>query len=102
MIADFLILKRVVSDWIDAHLDHTCIFDREDQTPWILAIAEANSELGRPVYWIEGPPSAERIAIEVFDVFGALLRERCGVELERIEVWETPSCSAQVDRHAAD
>ena len=54
----------------------------------------ANAEAGRPVYWMEEPPTAENMVAELAEVSAALLAST-GVEVVRIRLWETPNCSSE-------
>lgn len=86
-------VKAVVGQWILANLDHTAIFDRADADPRVGAIADLNAEMGKPAYFLDGPPTAERIVLELSRVLGPMLAE-LGVSLLSIRLWETPNCSA--------
>ncbi|MDR3514165.1 MAG: 6-carboxytetrahydropterin synthase [Caulobacteraceae bacterium] len=92
-VIDFGVVKRVVGDWILANLDHTAIFDRRDADPRVGAVVALNAEMGKPAYFLDGPPTAERIVLELSRVLGPMLAE-LGVTLLSIRLWETPNCSA--------
>ncbi len=93
-IIDFGVVKELVGGWIDQHWDHTAILMLGDDDPACVAVAASNEAHGRPVYWMDVPPTAENIVAELARVAGALLAER-GVELVRIRLWETPNGSAE-------
>ncbi len=92
-IIDFGVIKAIVGAWIDERWDHTALLMRGDEDPVIQAVARSNAAHGRPVYWLERPPTAENIAAELARVAAELLAHT-GVTLTRIRVWETPNCSA--------
>ncbi|MBN2799723.1 MAG: 6-carboxytetrahydropterin synthase [Deltaproteobacteria bacterium] len=92
-VIDFGVVKELVGGWVDREWDHTAILMRGDPEPAIQAIAEANERLGRPVYWLDAPPSAENIVAELARVANELL-EGTGVEVVEIRLWETPNGSA--------
>ena len=92
-IIDFGVLKERVGGWIDSHWDHTAILMKGDTDPACQAVAALNADAGRPVYWMEGPPTAENIVAELADVSKKLLAST-GVEVVRIRLWETPNGSA--------
>ena len=90
-IIDFGVLKTVVGAWIDAHFDHTAVFFRDDAQ--VAAIADLNAEMGRPVYWLDTPPTAEGLVAELARIIPLLLAPH-GIDLQAIKLWETPNCWA--------
>ncbi len=93
-VLDFGVVKSLVGGWIDANWDHTAILQRDDPEPAVRAIAESNARFGRPVYWMDAPPTAECMAIELARVARELLAPT-GVQLVRLRLWETPNGSAE-------
>ena len=93
-VVDFGVVKQRVGGWIDSHWDHTAILMRDDPDPACQAIVAANADAGRPVYWMEAPPTAENMVAELARVAGKLLAST-GVEVVRIRLWETPNCSSE-------
>ena len=93
-IIDFGVVKALVGGWIDDHWDHTALIMRGDPDPATEAIAASNADKGRPVYWMDNPPTAENIVAELARVAGDLLEPK-GVEVVRIRLWETPNGSAE-------
>jgi len=93
-IIDFGVVKHVLGGWIDAHWDHTGILMRGDDDPACQAVAAANEAHGKPVYWLDAPPTAENIVGELARVAVNLLSPH-GVEVVHIRLWETPNCSAE-------
>ena len=91
-VVDFGVVKQRVGTWIDDRWDHTAILMRDD--PEAAPIAETNARLGRPVYWLDGHPTAENIVAELARVASRLLADT-GVTVVRIRLWETPNCSAE-------
>jgi 6-pyruvoyltetrahydropterin/6-carboxytetrahydropterin synthase len=83
MVLDFTDIKRVISTWIDEHLDHRMILNRSD--PAVPAL----QELGEPMYLIDANPTAENIARLIYD-FGAA----AGFPILDVQLWETPRCYA--------
>ena len=92
-IIDFSVIKQEVGGWIDTHFDHTAIFQKDDTDEAVAAIATANERMGKPVYYLDGPPTAENVALELAKVSTALLKPY-GIEVVAIRVWETPNSSA--------
>lgn len=91
-IIDFGVVKSVLGGWINRHMDHTAIFMRNDDDPAVAIIAASNEHHGKPVYWLDDPPTAENIVIEVARIAQKLL-EPLGVNVVKIRLWETPNCS---------
>jgi 6-pyruvoyltetrahydropterin/6-carboxytetrahydropterin synthase len=91
-VIDFGIVKERVGAFIDARWDHTAILMRNDPDPAIQALAHSNAAHGRPVYWMEAPPTAETIAAELGRIAQELLPE---VRVVSVRVWETPNGSAE-------
>lgn len=93
-VIDFSVIKSVVGAWIDQHWDHTGILMRTDPDPAIRAIAESNAGHGRPVYWMDHPPTAEYLALELLAVATRLLAPHA-IRVVEVKLWETPNCSAR-------
>jgi 6-pyruvoyltetrahydropterin/6-carboxytetrahydropterin synthase len=93
-IVDFGVIKERVGGWVDAQWDHTAILMRGDSDPAALAIAVSNEALGRPIYWMEAPPTAENIAAELAVKANELLAGT-GVTVVRLRIWETPNAWAE-------
>jgi len=83
MVLDFGDIKRVVSQWIDDHIDHRMILSRED--PAVPALAE----LGEPMFLLDVNPTAENIARLIFDFAAAE-----GFPVVEVQLWETANCFA--------
>lgn len=92
-VIDFAVIKSQVGGWIDTHFDHTAILQKDDPDPAARAVIDSNKAMGKPAYLLDGPPTAENIALEL-----ALQAERLlkpyGITLTQVHVWETPNCSA--------
>lgn len=93
-IIDFGCIKDVLGGWLNARWDHTAILMRDDPDEATVAIATSNAARGRPVYWLDGPPTAENIAAELARIAQELLGP-FGIEVVRLRLWETPNCSAE-------
>ena len=90
-IIDFGVLKSEIGGWIDQNLDHTAIFCRSD--PGVVAVAEINAKMGRPVYWMDAAPTAENIAAELANAAQKVLANT-EIRLVAVKLWETPNCWA--------
>ena len=93
-VIDFGVIKELVGGWIDRNWDHTAVIMRDDPDPAVPFIAASNAASGRPVYWLDAPPTAEVLVAELARVAAELL-EPLGVEVVRIRLWETPNGSAE-------
>jgi len=93
-VIDFSVVKERVGGWIDDNWDHTAILQRDDPDPAIQLLAASNAAYGRPVYWMDVPPTAEQLAAELARVAQDLLADT-GVKLVRVRIWETPNGSAE-------
>ena len=92
-VVDFGVVKERVGGWVDQHWDHTAILMRGDPDPAVQAIASSNAEHGRPVYWMEQPPTAEVIVQALAEKAQELLADT-GVTVVAVRLWETPNGSA--------
>ncbi len=93
-VVDFGVNKERVGGWIDENWDHTAILMRGDPDPAVVHLAEANARHGRPVYWLDVPPTAENIVAELAERASELLADT-GVTVVAIRLWETPNGSAE-------
>ncbi len=93
-VIDFGVVKERVGGWIDANWDHTAILMRDDPDPCCVAVIASNAAHGRPVYLLDGPPTAEVIVSELARVAQELLADT-GVTVVAIRLWETPNGSAE-------
>jgi 6-pyruvoyltetrahydropterin/6-carboxytetrahydropterin synthase len=84
MVCDFGDIKRIVKSWIDRELDHKMVLRHDDP------LVKALTQLGEPVYLLDGNPTAERIARLIFDY-------ACqqGFSVVRVTLWETPTSFAE-------
>ncbi|MEX0979012.1 MAG: 6-carboxytetrahydropterin synthase [Pirellulales bacterium] len=87
MVIDFSDIKRVVSNWIDANLDHRMILHRDDPA------REALAKLGEPMYLVDVNPTAENIARLIFEY-----AKSQGIPIVEVKLWETPNCFATYGR----
>ena len=83
MVLDFGDIKRIVSGWIDEHLDHRMILHRDDPAAPLLA------KLREPLVLLSANPTAENIARLI-----AEYTANAGFPVVEVRLWETPRCSA--------
>ena len=78
MVVDFSTIKRVVSGWIDANLDHRMILHQDDPVLPFL------KQQGEPVFAIDVNPTAENIARLIYDFVA-----QQGFPVVEVILWET-------------
>lgn len=83
MVADFGDIKRIVSSWIDKHLDHRMILHKDDPAVPHL------KQLGEPLVLLDVNPTAENIAILI-----AQYAQSQGLPVRQVQLWETSHCVA--------
>jgi 6-pyruvoyltetrahydropterin/6-carboxytetrahydropterin synthase len=83
MVLDFGDIKRVVSAWIDEHLDHQMILRQDDPAVPVLR------QLGEPMFLLEVNPTAENLARAIYDYAASQ-----GFPVVEVRLWETPRCHA--------
>jgi len=83
MVVDFDRLVELLGGWIDDHLDHRMILNRQDE---LIPFLKARKE---PFVSVEGEPTAEVISKLIYDQ--AL---SSGLPVREVKIWETPSSSA--------
>jgi 6-pyruvoyltetrahydropterin/6-carboxytetrahydropterin synthase len=78
MVVDFSKIKRVVSAWIDANLDHRMLLHKDDP-----ALPELRRQ-GEPVFVLDVNPTAENIAKIIFEYTASQ-----GFPVTQVALWET-------------
>jgi 6-pyruvoyltetrahydropterin/6-carboxytetrahydropterin synthase len=78
MVRDFDDIKRAIQRWIDAHLDHKMVLQRDD--PALPALRKLNE----PYLVVETNPTAETLAKLIYDV-----GRRLGFPVTAVRLWET-------------
>ncbi|GAB4231395.1 MAG: 6-pyruvoyl tetrahydropterin synthase family protein [Methyloligellaceae bacterium] len=92
-VVDFSLIKSRLGGWIEDHLDHTAILQENDTDPAVRQLIESNAALGKPVYLMPEPPTAENLATLLARQAQKLLADT-GITVTEVRVWETPNCSA--------
>ncbi len=78
MVMDFSQIKRVVSGWIDANLDHRMLLHKDDPVlPYL-------RQQGEPVFLLDVNPTAENIAKLIYDFAAGQ-----GFPVVEVRLWET-------------
>lgn len=78
MVVDFSTIKRVVSGWIDANLDHRMILHKDDP------VLPHLQQQGEPFFLLDVNPTAENIAKLIFDYVAAQ-----NFPVVEVKLWET-------------
>jgi 6-pyruvoyltetrahydropterin/6-carboxytetrahydropterin synthase len=94
MVLDFGIIKRELGGWIDDNWDHGALLSHRDAE-----LHDLCDKSGWKVWIMAGEPTAETIAEELF-IQASLMTEGKGLIVEKVRVYETPNCYAEVVRHA--
>lgn len=89
---DFKEIKRVIGQWIDSHLDHTCILNPMDED-LINLCRESKWNLYLMGMGNKGDynPSAENLASELLYIFKALM-DNDTLSVVGVKLYETPNC----------
>ena len=83
MVVDFGEIRHALRDWIDANWDHRMILASDDP---MVEILRAQDE---PVFVLDGPPTAERLAAHLYKV-----ARDAGLPVAGIRFWETETSVA--------
>ena len=83
MVMDFTEVRDIVKSWVDDNLDHKMLLRRDDP------VAPLLTDLGEPVYLLDDNPTAENIAVHIFQQ----ARSR-GLNIAEIRLWESPTSYA--------
>ena len=94
-VVDFGVIKAKVGTWIDEHWDHTTIVNVADVALHNFANMQARDYGQKAPYVINGEPTAENIAAELFAIANGLLGDD-RLRVVKVTVWETPNCYATV------
>ena len=78
MVVDFSAIKRVVSGWIDANLDHRMILHKDDP------VLPTFKQQGEPFFLMDVNPTAENLAKLIFDYVASQ-----GFPVVEVKLWET-------------
>jgi 6-pyruvoyltetrahydropterin/6-carboxytetrahydropterin synthase len=83
MACDFRHMKDVVKGWIDTNFDHRMLLQQGDPLATVL------KDQGEPIYMMEGAPTAENIAKEIY-------KQACaaGLSVQTVRLWEGPDSCA--------
>lgn len=106
-VVDFGLIKQLVGTWVDENWDHnTCYYGGD---AYMEALDRAHSEFWaksqegpeREWYVMGSAPTAENLAERLYGVAKKLLAEH-GIQVVRIDLWETPNCRASFEPWTAE
>jgi len=83
MVMDFTEVRDIVKGWVDDNLDHKMLLRRDDP------VAPLLTDLGEPVYLLNDNPTAENIAVLIFQQTRSQ-----GLNIAEIRLWESPTSYA--------
>lgn len=93
-VIDFGALKELVGGWIDRYWDHTTILAADDPHALMLRDEQNRMNPDKPVFLLDGPPTAEVMARFLHGRAAELLAS-AGIEVVRVRLYETPNCYAE-------
>lgn len=89
-VVDFSVLKGSLGGWIEANWDHGFVLAEFDQD----AIRAMQAVRNQKVYLMPTNPTAENMAHYLLDNVAPKMLKGTGVEIFRVELWETENCMA--------
>jgi 6-pyruvoyltetrahydropterin/6-carboxytetrahydropterin synthase len=92
-VIDFSVLKEKIGTWIDTYWDHTTLVYVEDK---ITALALEGIPKFKPTFLCTFNPTAENMAHYLLHEIIPSLMAGTGVTVNRLKLWETPNCFAEV------
>lgn len=99
-VVDFSVLKERIQPWLDGNWDHTMILHRDDPlTPLMQGFH--NAEGLKPVFVVPWNPTAENLANYLLTTVLPVLMEDTGVEVWKVELWETSNCCCELELSTA-
>lgn len=91
-VIDFGVIKDVLGAWINDNFDHNTILSTQDK---ILGDKIA-SETGQTIFYLDKTPTAENIALFLFEEICPKLFAGKDVKCTALRLYETPNCYADV------
>lgn len=89
-VIDFGVIKQVLGEWVDVNWDHTTILNERDK-----ALGNAiESFTHQRIYWLNGNPTAEKMAAHLFSEICPSLFRETDVQCVALRLYETPNCYA--------
>jgi 6-pyruvoyltetrahydropterin/6-carboxytetrahydropterin synthase len=100
MVMDFSEIKTIAQRSLVDAWDHAFLVWKGDRQ----VLQFLDSLPGHKTVVLERPPTAENLALEAFRILGDAYQDQYGnhLRLERVRIFETPNCWADVDRSKDD
>lgn len=92
-VIDFSVLKQKIGTWLDEQWDHTFIVNSED-TALIAALQGIDNH--KPIFIAPFNPTVENLAWYLLEKICPVLMEGTGVEIVKIQMWETETSFVEV------
>lgn len=92
-VIDFSVLKQKIGTWIDDKWDHTFIVNKED-TVLLEALQKVDSY--KPLFVAPFNPTVENLAHYLLYVVCPILMTGTGVDIVKIQMWETETSYVEV------
>ncbi len=83
MVIDFNKLKKICKNVIDKNLDHCIILDKKDKN-----LYKSLKSMDHKIYLIQGSPTAENLAYEIYLLLLANFKEKERYFLDSVEIYE--------------
>ncbi len=90
-VIDFSVLKERVGGWIDDCWDHGFIAYGKDEE----AVAAVQMITEQKLFLLPDNPTAENMARHLLEVVGPEVLAGTGVEICKVQLWETENCYAE-------
>lgn len=84
MVTDFVDIKHTIGEWIETHLDHRVILEKQD--PLLKVLLDQKE----PVLVLPVEPTAENLAHLIYTQ-----AEQYGLPVCAVTFWETEKCAAE-------
>lgn len=90
-VIDFSVLKERLGGWIDQNWDHTSILYEKD----VELIDKLSPVNKKPIFISSWNPTAENMADHLLRVVAPEVLAGTGVQVRRVQLWETENCFAE-------
>ena len=91
-VVDFGVVKTKLGDWLNENWDHTMILHEQDRQ-----LGESIAAItGQKIFYMPTNPTAENMAQYLLEHICPQLFPESGLQCEKLSLWETPNCRAEV------
>ena len=92
-VIDFSQVKKIIKSWIDENFDHNVILAKDD----IILGSSIQNITNQKIYYLDNPPTAENIALHLFNLIIPSLLVDTDVRCCKIRLYETPNCFVEIN-----